>query len=339
MTLTGPQAKQIQDVLLAAFDTAELAQMVQFQLGEILEQIAGGTDLTEIVFNLVQWADRNGRVLDLIDGALAANPDNPQLQELQIEASGWHLAPPEEGEPPYQGLQYFDVDDADRFFGRENLTAELVGYLRDHRFLAVIGASGSGKSSVVRAGVVPALAGGAALADGTLPPKGSADWLVHILTPTAHPLKALSASLTKGSESVTAQATLMDDMTKDARSLDLFVSRMLADSPADHLLLVVDQFEELFTLCKDADERRHFVDNLLTAAQPDGVDDGHHHAARRLLPPLRRVRRTAHGAGQRPDLQRRQFLDRGHVARTNCAPPSRNRPSWAIGTSSRAWST
>ena len=270
MTLTGPQTKLIQDVLLTSFDKAELVQMVQFQLGETLEQVAGGDDLTEIVFNLVQWSDRSGRLLDLIGGALAANPENLQLQELQQEASGWHLAPPEEGEPPYQGLQYFDVGDADRFFGRENLTAELVGYLGDHRFLAVIGASGSGKSSVVRAGVLPALASGAELADSTLPPKDSADWQVYILTPTARPLKALSASLTKGSESVTAQTTLIDDMRKDVRSADLYVSRLLANAPADYLLLVVDQFEELFTLCKDPDERRAFVDNLLTAAQPDG---------------------------------------------------------------------
>ena len=227
-------------------------------------------------------------MLELINGAVAANPTNKQLQALQQTAQSWHLEPPEEGEPPYQGLHYFDVEDADRFFGRETLTAELVGYLRDHRFLAVIGASGSGKSSVVRAGVVPALMRGEELAGGTLPPKGSTYWLVHIITPTATPVKALSASLTRGSESVTAQATLINDMTKDARSLDLFVSRMLAASPADHLLLVVDQFEELFTLCKDASSAG-------TSGQPAGRcptgwhTDTHSDAARRLLPPLCRI--------------------------------------------------
>ncbi|HRO22993.1 MAG TPA: hypothetical protein PLR07_01680, partial [Promineifilum sp.] len=58
---------------------------------------------------------------------------------------------PEAGDPPYKGLQYFDAADADYFLGREALTARLVGQLRETRFLAVIGASGSGKSSVVRA--------------------------------------------------------------------------------------------------------------------------------------------------------------------------------------------
>ena len=70
--------------------------------------------------------------------------------------------------------------DADRFFGREKLTAELVAYLKDHRFLAVVGASGSGKSSVVRAGVVTALKKGAI--------QGSDKWATFIVTPTARPL-------------------------------------------------------------------------------------------------------------------------------------------------------
>src|SRR3990172_5774536 len=56
--------------------------------------------------------------------------------------------PPEPGEPPFQGLQYFDEKDADRFFGREALVAKIVGRLTSTRFLTVIGASGSGKSSV-----------------------------------------------------------------------------------------------------------------------------------------------------------------------------------------------
>ena len=91
MTLTGPQKQAMQTALLAAFDMSELAQMIQFQLEKTLTQIADGKNDTEIVFNLVQWADRNGHVLDLIDGALAANPNNPQLQALHAEAQEWHL--------------------------------------------------------------------------------------------------------------------------------------------------------------------------------------------------------------------------------------------------------
>ncbi len=172
---------------------------------------------------------------------------------------------PAPGDPPYKGLQYFDVADAELFFGREALTAELAGRLRETRFLAVVGASGSGKSSVVRAGVVPALQQGGELADGSAPPQSSDRWQVHIITPTASPLKELAASLTSDVETVTATATLMDDLASDSRSLDLAVTRRLRRTGGEKLLLVVDQFEELFTLCKDEAERQAFVENLLTA--------------------------------------------------------------------------
>ncbi len=181
--------------------------------------------------------------------------------------------------------------DAGRFFGRTALTSGLVDYLKSHRFLAVIGASGSGKSSVVRAGVVAALQNGALA--------GSDKWWIPpIITPTARPLKALAASLMHDSESVSAQATLMDDLRHESRSLDLFASRILSGKPADQqrLLLVVDQFEELFTLGKKDDEsyraeQQAFVDNLLTAAHgARRGDDGRPHAARRFLRPMRTVR-------------------------------------------------
>jgi len=258
--------------LLAAFDEATLRSMVRIQLDADLDAVAGGKNLAERVYSLVAWADREGRVLEIIDGAVAQNPGNTALQALKRDAADWHLEPAEEGEPPYQGLQYFDVRDAGRFFGREQLTAELVGYLHHHRLLAVIGASGSGKSSVVRAGMVPVLQGDKPLADGSLPPKGSERWLVHILTPTAHPLESLATQLVPKGSRLTAITDLMDDLAGDDRCLHLYIRQLLADDKThDHLLLVVDQFEELFTLCKDKDEQGAFVNNLLTAASPDGV--------------------------------------------------------------------
>ncbi len=179
------------------------------------------------------------------------------------------------GAPPFKGLQYFDEGDADLFFGRERLTARLTGQLRAHCFLAVVGASGSGKSSVVRAGLIPALKRSELLADGTLPPEGSAGWPIHIITPTARPLEALAASLTRDSESVAAMAALIDDLARDPRSLHLAVRRILSRLPAaaagkPALLLFVDQFEELFTLCRHEAERQVFVDNLMTAVETDG---------------------------------------------------------------------
>jgi WD40 repeat protein/DNA-binding SARP family transcriptional activator len=224
-----------------------------------------------------------------------------ELLPLQISE-----IPPAPGLPPFKGLEYFDVADADLFFGREALVAELIGRLRSGRFLAVVGASGSGKSSLVRAGLVPALRQGEALTDGTLPPPDCGSWPIHILTPTAHPLEALAASLARESESVTATATLMDDLARDRRALHLYVQRLLPPTPTlpppgggrkggGRILLIVDQFEELFTLCRDSAERRAFVDALLHASTEETGDptlvvitlraDFYHHCAQ--FPELR----------------------------------------------------
>lgn len=176
--------------------------------------------------------------------------------------------PPEPGEAPFQGLQYFDEKDAGRFFGREALVAKIVGRLTTTRFLAVIGASGSGKSSVVRAGVIPALRRGERLADTSLPPTDSGQWDIRILTPSAHPLDALAASLTLESESVSAATNLRADLVQDPHSLTLVARRLLAQNGRKHLLLVIDQFEEIFTQCRQDEERRAFIENLLHAVDP-----------------------------------------------------------------------
>ncbi len=184
------------------------------------------------------------------------------------EVKDFENLPPEPGEPPFQGLQYFDEKDADRFFGREMLVAKIVARMAGTRFLAVIGASGSGKSSVVRAGMIPALRRSARLVDGGMPPTDSGQWDIRVFTPSGHPLEALSASLTRDLESVTAAATLRADMEQDAHSLVLASRRLLSQNGRKHLLLVIDQFEEIFTQCKQESERQAFLENLLLAVDP-----------------------------------------------------------------------
>jgi formylglycine-generating enzyme required for sulfatase activity len=167
---------------------------------------------------------------------------------------------PAPGQAPYMGLRYFDSADAALFYGRNALTHELTVRLTSERFLAIVGASGSGKSSVARAGLLPAWQKGLEIPGGRL--TGAA----HVITPSARPLESLAASLTRNAESVTATATLIDDLARDPRSLHLYTRKLLSRAGDTHLLLLVDQFEETFTLCKDPAQRKAFIENLLTAS-------------------------------------------------------------------------
>lgn len=261
MLLTGFQHAQIQDALIAAFgDEGNLRQMLRLQMDTNLEAVAKPGTVAQRAFEVVAWADAHGRIDELIQAAVRQNPYNVELLVLAEAVKSWHIAAAEPAEAsPYKGLESYGVADAALFFGRAALIGELVTYLEAHSFLAVVGASGSGKSSLVRAGVVPALNGGEIIRD-------SDKWSVHIITPTARPLHALAGELTKDSESVTAQATLLDDMSSEPRSLDFFAVRLCARTRAARLLLVIDQFEEVFTLCRDPGQRQAFVANLLAAA-------------------------------------------------------------------------
>lgn len=234
----------------------------------------------------------SGETRELYEGLLAGRTiSGVDLAANQVAQPPKRMGdePPVPGEPPFKGLQYFDENDASLFFGREVLTAKLVERLRESQFLAVVvGASGSGKSSALRAGLVPALKNhaspakeGVTSAGDVIPIDGAWDWQVHILTPTAHPLEALATSLTQEASTIVTTVALLDDLARDPRSLHLYLRRwQMANGKSEagsrrststirHMLLVVDQFEELFTLCRDEFEREAFIDNLLTAAQPD----------------------------------------------------------------------
>ncbi len=181
---------------------------------------------------------------------------------LELAANVRREDAPAPGMCPYKGLNFYNEADADLFVGREALTTQLVervlsltsnGSPPPSRFLAVVGASGSGKSSLVRAGMVPALRWN----------KTSADWHIHVLTPTEHPLESLASTLTQDG---TSTAKLVDEMRRDPHGLQAFAPRSLGLKRGIRLLLVVDQFEELFALCRSEDERASFIGNLLTAS-------------------------------------------------------------------------
>nr|WP_026332435.1 protein kinase [Deinococcus apachensis] len=169
------------------------------------------------------------------------------------------LSPREEvGAPPnpYKGLRPFGEADAPDFFGREREVAALLEHLKGSRFVALVGPSGSGKSSVVRAGLLPALWSGA------LP--GSGKWFVATLLPGPHPLAALGAALT----GVALRSPPPDLL--GAGDLTALAPAILPSDPETELLVVIDQFEEVFTLTRDVRER----DALLAGiAEAVGAED------------------------------------------------------------------
>src|SRR5262249_12545706 len=142
----------------------------------------------------------------------------------------------------------FEEADAADFFGREALTEHLVGRLAETRFLAVVGPSGSGKSSVVRAGLIPALRRGA------LP--GSNHWHVVEMVPGAYPLEELEAALLKVAER--PPASLIEQLDSGEHGLLRAVKRVLPAGGSE-LVLVIDQLEEVFTLVEGEDRRTAFL--------------------------------------------------------------------------------
>jgi hypothetical protein len=202
------------------------------------------------------WVDLRGGVRD-----------TRGIQQLINAIKGIPLAgaPVVEARPgvcPYRGLQTFDEEHAEFFFGRDADVQRLLERLKEARFLAVLGPSGSGKSSLVRAGLVPALKKGA------LPESDT--WQVVVARPGAAPLTVLASRLVTLFPQGAIQDTL-DRLGSDERTLHLAVSQGLATEPEGRRVLwVIDQFEEVFTLCRSNSERVHFFNGLLHAALAPG---------------------------------------------------------------------
>jgi hypothetical protein len=176
-----------------------------------------------------------------------------------------------QGECPYRGLEFFDVEHARFYFGREALLGWALDAIRPSapkqsqtRFLALIGCSGSGKSSFARAGVVAALSG-----DRPESPR----WPYVICRPGPNPIESLSFALAErlGFSKDPVRLLELADKLKTADSTLHVSSKAIAGNPEARLVVLIDQFEECFTLCTDEDIQRAFFKNLTNAiAVPHG---------------------------------------------------------------------
>lgn len=235
-----------------------------------------------------------------VEFSRAVDDDPDALEKLVAGLKGLPVRPCLAGEPelrdgPYRGLEFFDVQHAGLFFGRDDLVDWLLSCLRGTqskdgptRFLAILGASGSGKSSLARAGLLNALSKGAL--------RDSAAWPQAICRPGSRPLESLVKALASVKDFNLGQGSYADvysqaiaALRRSPDSLHLSVLGGLRALPsAQRLVLLVDQFEELFTLAANPEnvaaaappgpdrqqqeaERQAFIDNLLHAAT---VEDG-----------------------------------------------------------------
>lgn len=160
---------------------------------------------------------------------------------------------------PYKGLRAFTEADALDFFGREILTHEILERLREPtefvEFLALVGPSGCGKTSIVQAGLIPAIRHGAIT--------GADEWFIVETMPSAHPIQALANALLSVAQKPVPD--LVDLLHNDPSAL-VHINERLFHNPKSQLFVVIDSFEQVYTLCEDVAERQHFLDMLYETA-------------------------------------------------------------------------
>jgi WD40 repeat protein/serine/threonine protein kinase len=241
--LLTPREQEVLKLVIEGKSNREIADTLVIEISTVksyINQLYRKLNVRSRVQAIVK-----ARELDLIVG-------KAQTQAL---TSSSNLPEPEN---PYKGLRAFQAADAQDFFGREKLTQKLLKRLEEttenHRFLAVVGPSGSGKSSVVKAGLIPALW------RGELP--NSDNWYIVDMLPGDRPLDELEVALFRVADD--RSLNLREQLERDAHGLLRVADLILPDAKSE-LLLVIDQFEEVFTLVADENERLHFL-NLLHEA-------------------------------------------------------------------------
>ncbi|HLK46301.1 MAG TPA: NACHT domain-containing protein, partial [Acidimicrobiales bacterium] len=234
-------------------------------LAEAVRNETGGYPaLVHAVAKAFRERDVAERLERALDRAGLATDEQRRSEELLVDGLAERLSPTgttslgagaRQGVCPYKGLAPFDAADAALFFGRERLVATLVARVAVSRFVAVVGASGSGKSSLLRAGLLPALAGGA------LP--GSERWPFVVCTPGAEPFARLAEALAPV-VSVPADE-LRARLARDPDEIVVLAHLAVRGREGARAVVVVDQFEELVTQCGDAGTRASFVALLAQA--------------------------------------------------------------------------
>jgi len=166
---------------------------------------------------------------------------------------------------PYKGLEFFDWnnDDPQYFFGRERLVSQLIDHVRTQSFLALVGASGNGKSSVLRAGLLHQLQLGERVVS-------SDQWQILVTRPDAEPMKNLAAVFVPDTGTQLDRAEAIGRAEGLLKKGSAGLQRLVQASFAPRTVLVIDQFEEVFTRCDLDTERTTFFECLMGALSACG---------------------------------------------------------------------
>lgn len=211
-----------------------------------LSEAAGGRKLPSLSVTIAYVAACDG---DTAEWEARWRTTAAELATTKAEPSG------DRDLPPYVGLAAFQREDSGRFFGREKLVADLMLRLRQRRFLGLVGSSGCGKSSLLRAGLVAHL----------VDEREQDSAPVVVFTPGQHPIEECAVHVAGFLEE--SPGTLRDEFSADPRNVHLRIRQAVADCATEaDAVVVVDQFEELFTLCSDEREQNSFIDALVIAA-------------------------------------------------------------------------
>jgi WD40 repeat protein len=217
-------------------------------------QVGGSADRSAII-----TGDRNTATITITNYYYRENTTVVPIESTDAESENLPC--------PYRGLFHFGPDDAEFFFGREVFVEELFAATQSRNFIPVLGASGSGKSSVVLAGLVPKL-------------QKQGYWKFTHFRPGSEPFQALAESLVplyepdkNSTEQMRQARQLAEYFANGSVPLQDVFSKIKRNYPNHRVLLIADQFEELYTLCADQKVRRGFLDTLLACFQssPDNT--------------------------------------------------------------------
>lgn len=235
--LLTPREQEVMQLVMDGISNREIAELLFLTKGTVK------TYVTRIYRKL--------NVRSRVQAIARARDLNFLIQKPDVAAS---MSTGQLPEPinPYKGLRAFQAGDVQDYFGREKLTQKVLKRLQqadEHkRFLALVGPSGSGKSSLVNAGVIPSLW------RGDLP--DSENWYIVDMLPGTHPMDQLEIALFQVASD--KSMNLSEQLQRDERGL-IRVAEMILPDDDSELLIVIDQFEEVFTLLDNEDERIHFL--------------------------------------------------------------------------------